>query len=169
MAAPALYAASVPVFLHYLKQAGLIVERVRERPDVLGERLAPDMFTAGQQFASAAEFALRGTFPLAALDVPDFPDAGMDPTGLRRRFTFVNQQLLDLDRAAFEDAETRMVSHRAGFAELEQTGRDYLTLFALPNFFFHLSMGFAVLRREGVEIGKSDFDGQHDYPPGFRF
>ncbi len=70
---------------------------------------------------------------------------------------------------AFEGAETRRVQHRAGFAELDQSGREYLTLFGMPNFMFHLSMAFAILRQNGVEIGKADFDALHDYPHGFRF
>lgn len=69
----------------------------------------------------------------------------------------------------FQGAETRRIRHRAGFAQLDQPGAEYLQLFALPNFFFHLSMGFAVLRQGGIEIGKSDYDGLHDYPQGFRF
>jgi hypothetical protein len=44
-----------------------------------------------------------------------------------------------------------------------------LHLFGMPNFLFHTSLAFAILRAQGVEIGKADFDGLHDYPPGFRF
>lgn len=169
MSVPPLYAASVPVLLHYLERCDAIVQVAAAQPDALQARLAPDMFTAAQQFASAAEFAMRATCPLVGQDVPEFPQQDMDAFGLRRRIGFAQAVLTSLDPAEFDGAEARTVRHRAGFADLEQRGADYLHHFALPNFFFHLSMGFAVLRQQGLELGKADFDGQHDYPAGFRF
>lgn len=166
---PPLYAASVPVMLHYLDRSRRMLVAARRQPELLHVRLAPDMFSAGQQFASAAGFSLRACCPLAGVAVPEFPQAAMDHAGLVGRLDFAEAALKALDPAAFDGAETREIRHRAGFAEMVQTGDCYLHLFALPNFFFHLSMGFAVLRQGGIEIGKSDFDGQHDYPPDFRF
>lgn len=164
-----LYTASVPVVMHYLGQAAALVTACRARPEILSARLAPDMFTGAQQFATAAGFALRATYPLAGRAVPDVPSLGLDPDGLAQRFAFAREHLEALDPADFDGAETRPIRHRAGFADLEQPGAAYLSLFAMPNFFFHLTMGFAVLRHAGLEIGKSDFDALHDYPPGFRF
>ena len=69
----------------------------------------------------------------------------------------------------FEGAEARRIRHRAGEAELEQDAATFLHLYGLPNFFFHLTMGYAALRAAGVALGKADFDGQHLYPAGFRF
>ncbi|KUF10201.1 DUF1993 family protein [Pseudoponticoccus marisrubri] len=166
---PPLYTASVPVFLHYLDRARILVHACHGRPDLLEARLAPDMFHAAQQFASAAGFSLRGTLPLVGQPVPEFPAAAMDHEGLMGRLRFARDTLDALDPADFEGAEIREIPHRAGFAELIQSGSDYLHLFAMPNFMFHLSMGFAVLRQGGLDIGKSDFDALHDYPPGFRF
>lgn len=166
---PQLYDASVPVFRHYLARVDGLLAAVEGRPELLGARLAPGMYTAAQQFASAAGFSLRGTYPLAGRDVPDFPDAPMDLEGLRRRLEVARDRLDALEPGEFEGAETRRISHRAGFADLTQTGAEYLWLFAMPNFMFHLSMGFAVLREGGLDIGKGDFDGLHEYPRGFRF
>lgn len=166
---PPLYTASVPVCLHYLSRSRRLLRATRGRSDLLRERLAPDMFTAGQQFASAAGFALRACCPLAGQPMPDFPALEMDHDGILARIGVAEECLKGLDPADFDGAETREVSHIAGFAELSQSGADYLHLFAMPNFMFHLSMGFAVLRQRGLDIGKSDFDGLHDYPPGFRF
>ena len=175
--APSIYSISVPVFSAMLKNLSAILEigekNAAERnidPGVfLTARLAPDMFTAAQQFATAAGFALRGALPLVGAEIPAFPDLGMDRDGLLARFAFVLGHLDGLNPADFDGADTRPVSHRAGFAELTQPCAEYLHLFALPNFFFHLGMGFAVLRQRGLTIGKADFDGLHDYPPGFRF
>lgn len=166
---PPLYTASVPVFRHYLTRAQHLLDIAGGTPGCLTARLAPDMFTCAEQFATAAGFALRGTYPLAGLPVPDFPDLGLDLHGVKSRVAFAQVQLDQLNEADFAGAETRMVTHRAGFAELDQDGQAYLTLFAMPNFLFHLSMAFALLRQTGAEIGKADFDGLHDYPHGFRF
>ncbi len=166
---PPLYVACVPVFRHYLERARQLVVRVEGKPEVLSARLAPDMFTAGEQFATAAGFALRVAYPLAGEAVPDFPQLGTDAPGLKARISFAEERLTDLSPDAFESAETRRIQHRAGFAELDQTGPDFLHRFGMPNFMFHLSMGFAILRQNDIDIGKADFDGQHDYPQGFRF
>lgn len=162
-----LYSASVPVCLHYLDRADALLARTGG--DVLSARLAPDMFSAAEQFATAAGFALRATYPLVGREVPDFPDLGLNREGLTARVQFAREHLNALSPNEFEDAESRRVQHRAGFAELDQSGVEYLHLFAMPNFLFHLSMAFAILRQNGVEVGKADFDGLHDYPQGFRF
>jgi hypothetical protein len=166
---PPLYTASVPVLRHYLDRQRGLLARVEGREAMLLARLAPDMFTCGQQMATATGFALRIAFPLAGLAVPRLSDPAPDLAGLRLRVDEAEAALAALDPAAFAGAETRRIRHRAGFAELDQDGATYLHQFGMPNFLFHLSMAFAILRAEGLEIGKADFDGQHDYPHGFRF
>lgn len=163
---PPLYAASVPVFRHYLARLSGFLDRAASREAVLTARLAPDMFTCGQQIATATGFALRTSFPLAGLPVPPLADPPPDRAGLAARIAAAQAALDTLDPATF--AEVRRIRHRAGFADLDQSGVDFLHLFGMPNFLFHTSMAFAILRANGVEIGKADFDGLHDYPPGFR-
>lgn len=169
MAEPALYSASVPVFLHYLEQARGLVRKVRHQPDVLTRRLVPDMFSGAEQFATAAGFATRISYPLAGREVPGFAERGMGYEDLIARIDSSVELLVDLTPEMFEGADARRVRHRAGFAELDQSAEEFLHLFGMPNFLFHMTMGFAVLRAAGVEIGKADFDGLHDYPQGFRF
>lgn len=166
---PVFYTASVPVFGHYLDRAEALVKKAGHEPELLQARLAPDMFTAGEQFATAAGFALRISCPLAGQPVPEFPDIGMNRDGLIGRIGFAKDALSDLKPADFTDADSRTYEHLAGFAQLEQTASDFLHLFGMPNFLFHLTMGFAILRQNGVEIGKADYDALHDYPHGFRF
>jgi hypothetical protein len=163
---PPIYAASVPVFRHYLMRLHGFLDRAAGREAVLTARLAPDMFTCGQQIATATGFSLRTSFPLAGLPVPVLPDPPPDRAGLSLRIRAAEAALDTLDPAAF--AEPRRIRHRAGFADLDQSGTDFLHLFGMPNFLFHSSMAFAILRANGIEIGKADFDGLHDYPPGFR-
>ena len=132
-------------------------------------RLAPDMFGFGQQVATALRLSLRVSFPLAGQPVPPDPALGTDAAGLAERIALTKAALDALDPGAFAGAEGRTIRHAAGFAELEQDGATFLHLFGMPNFLFHTGMAFAILRANGVAIGKADFDGQHDYPPGFRF
>jgi hypothetical protein len=169
MTAPPLFNASVPVFRHYLDRIGGLLDKVEGREEVLVARLAPDMFTCSQQLATAINFSLRVAAPLAGIDVPADTGAGTDLAGLRARRHAADAFLAALDPAGFEVAAERRIRHRAGFAELEQSGADFLYLFGMPNFLFHTAMAFAVMRANGIEIGKADFDGLHDYPHGFRF
>lgn len=67
----------------------------------------------------------------------------------------------------FENAQSRVISHQAGFAKLEQTAAQYLDSFAIPNLWFHISTAYLLLRANGVDVGKGDFDGLHSYPNGF--
>lgn len=160
MDVPPLYAASVPVFRHYLARVQDMAERAG--PEALAAQIA-DAFPAGQQFATAAGFALRGTCPLAGREMPDLPQ------GLAPRLAVVRATLGAMRPEEFLGAEAKIIRHSAGFAELEQPGGAFLHLYALPNFFFHVTMGYAALRQAGVPLGKGDFDGFHQYPAEFRF
>lgn len=155
-----MYQASVPVFRHYLSRISDMVAVAG--PDALDARIA-DSFPARQQFATAAGFALRVTCPLAGREVPDLPQ------GLGPRLAVARAMLGAMTPAEFEGAEARIIRHRAGFAEVEQTGTEFLHLYGIPNFFFHLTMGYAALRAVGVPLGKADFDGFHFYPTDFHF
>lgn len=157
---PALYTASVPVFRHYLARVQDMVELAG--PAMLAARVA-DAFPAGQQFGTAAGFALRIACPLAGREVPDMPQA------LAPRLAVVRATLGAMRPEEFAGAEGVRIKHRAGFAALEQGGEEFLYLYGLPNFFFHVTMGYAALRGAGVALGKADFDGLHAYPPDFRF
>jgi hypothetical protein len=166
---PPLYTASVPVFRHYVGRIEGMVAKTSGQAQLMQAQLQPDMFGFGQQVATALRFSLRVSYPLAGQPVPPDPALGTDAEGLRERMALTRAALDALDPAAFQGAESRTVRHAAGFAELEQDGATFLHLFGMPNFLFHTGMAFAILRANGVQIGKADFDGQHDYPQGFRF
>jgi hypothetical protein len=151
-----LYPATVPVFRHYLGRVAEIVEGVTET-DLQAQ--ISDAFPAGQQFGVAAGYALRIACPLAGREVPNLPDA------LAPRLAIARATLGAMCVDEFDGAETRLIRHRAGEAMLEQSGSDFLFLYGLPNFFFHLTMGYASLRAAGVPLGKRDFDGLHMYTP----
>ena len=169
-----MYDAAVPPSLHAIARARHLLARVQAAgdPALLERQLVPGMFDAGAQLRTVGIFALRATYPLCGRDWPremltgDFPPG---PTGLDARLGVASEQVMALTRDDFDGAADRQIHHNAGDAELTQRGQEYLTLFALPNLWFHLSMSYAILRQAGLEIGKADFDGFHDYAPGFSF
>jgi uncharacterized protein len=157
---PPIYAASVQVFVPYLVRVQRIVGRAGDA--VQHARIA-DSFSADQHFATAAMFALRIACPLAGRDVPRLGGS------LAQRLVRAIDHLNGLPMADFNGAEVRRIRHVAGFADLDQPGIEFLYQFGIPNFFFHLTMGYAGLRAAGMTLGKADFDGLHHYPPGFSF
>ncbi|MCY0912056.1 DUF1993 domain-containing protein [Massilia sp. H27-R4] len=179
-AAPAndnLYEASVPVFLRYLRHLRAMLALAEAHPDghaLLDARLAPGMLTLAVQAEVAANFAVRACAPLAGSALSQssaFPasalrDSGQfAPTydGLRQRIDFVLGFLNALTPAQFDGAAGRVVSDRAGEALVTLPGQAFLLQYALPNFFFHLTTAYAILRQGGLAIGKADFDGFHVY------
>lgn len=169
-----MYQAAVPPSLQGIDRARHLLARIQEegRTDLLRAQLAPDMFDCATQLKTVGIFALRSTYPLVGKEWPkdSFGDGFSDgPDGLHARLALAAKQVRALLPADFEGAAERIVSHVAGDAKLEQNGHDYLTLFALPNLWFHLSMAFAIARSGGMPIGKADYDGWHAYSPGFSF
>lgn len=170
MIAP-LFAAAVPPARAALARAGGLLDRVAasgRRDELLAARLAPDALPCGAQLRTVAGFALRACLPLAGHPLPQ-ADFAADSLGLAARLAWADRLLAGLSPGDFAGAEARLIRHRAGFADLEQSGADYLHLFAMPNLWFHLAQAHAILRSGGLAVGKADFDNLHDYPAGFRW
>lgn len=165
-----LFEATIPVFRHYLNRIEAMLYALSEEDDALLQRkLILHSFVAGEQFEIAQKFVLRTVFPLLGRDIPDLKAQGHDRVGLTVFGREVSARLAKIAATDFNGASGRHIKHTAGEAELEQDATTFVTLFALPNFYFHLTMGYAILRREGVHLGKSVYDGQHIYPLGFHF
>ncbi|MET0349797.1 MAG: DUF1993 domain-containing protein [Rhizobacter sp.] len=160
---PPRFTASVPVFLRYLGHLAKWVDQAEATgdPSVLTARLAPDMLPFHTQVEVAANFALRTCFPLAGLPVPPYGDQPPTADGMRRRLARVSALVAALDPAAF--AIARSVADDAGQVRLVLPSDDFLHLYALPNFFFHLGAAYHILRHAGLPLGKADFDGFHVY------
>ncbi|MEW9897730.1 DUF1993 domain-containing protein [Chitinivorax sp. PXF-14] len=166
-----LYAASVPVFQRYLGQlAGLldiaetdVQARQLGADALLQARLAPNMLPFETQVQIVANFALRACFPLAGEAVPPYGDFPATFDGLRARLSRAAQLLGALEPARFAASASRQIEERAGDAVLTLNGAEFLTQYALPNFFFHLTTAYLILRSHGLAIGKAQFDGFHAY------
>jgi hypothetical protein len=169
---PLLWQASVPVFLRYLERlrGWLDLAQAHAPPGdaerLLGARLSADMNPFETQVVIAANFALRACHPLAGLPVPSAGAPGPGFDGLRAVVDRVSAMLRELPPAAFDGAGQRTLESQAGDALVRLPAAEFLQLYALPNFFFHLTIAYAILRSRGVPIGKADFDGLHAYPPG---
>lgn len=166
-----LYGASVPVFLRYLDRlVGLVgtaeeFARVQELTpaELLAARLAPNMLPFERQVVIATNFSLRASFPLAGQAIPPHGEFPETFAGLRARAERAAQLLRSLEPIQFVEAETRVLESQAGEALVRLPAPEFLFLYALPNFLFHVTAAYAVLRSQGVPLGKENFDGFHSY------
>lgn len=156
----------VQVYRRYLRQIAHMVSLATSAQ--LGARLSEDSFTALQHFSIAQGYVLRAVYPVVGREVPELAECH-DVASLLARGATVERHLDALSPEDFDTSEDVEVSHVAGEARLTQPACEFIDLYAMPNFFFHLSMGYAILRAEGLSIGKGDFDGFHSYPKGFSF
>jgi len=167
-----LHTASVPVFQRYLERLDGLVRSAQRHAQIhnlaaaalLSARLAPDMAPFSGQVEMASHFALRTCFPLAGRPVPAYGEFASDFEGLRGRIARALTLLAELAPADFDLEPGRRLESQAGSALVSLPAAEFLTLYALPNFFFHLSSAYAVLRHLGLPLGKQDFDGFHHYP-----
>lgn len=165
-----LFHSTVPVMQRYVTQSTVIAGKISyDSAFVLDQRLTEDGFSCGEHIWIAQNFAMRGVFPVRNLRAPDLQEGFSRPTELITHGEAVLSYLDSLTVKDFDGCAARSVSHRAGHADLVQSGADYLLHFIVPNMLFHLVTGYAILRQSGLDIGKADFDGLHAYAKGFRF
>jgi hypothetical protein len=162
-----MYQASVPVFQRMLKSfdavldkgAAYAAERKFDPSVLLTARLFPDMFALTRQVQIATDHAKGATARLAGLPVPSFADTEATFPELKARIAKTLDFIATVKPAQIDGSETRDISLKAGPRELSFKGQDYLLFFALPNFYFHVTTAFAILRHNGVPIGKLDYLG----------
>jgi hypothetical protein len=125
---------------------------------LLSSRLAPDQFALVRQIQSVCDTAKLTAARLAAVEAQSHPDTETTLAQLRERITGVAGWLEGLGPTAFVGAGDRKIS-TGWMGGKAMRGADYLTQFALPNFFFHLVTAYSILRHNGVDLGKMDFIG----------
>lgn len=162
-------------FIHYLKQIEQLLEVVSQHIEsnqldelsFLKSRLNKDMFPFWQQLATAINFSLRICCPLADKNIV-IMDVHDNLESLKWSTKDTIEYLEGLS-SEFDGWQNRVIETRAGFANLSLSGEDYLHLYGMPNFLFHMSMGYAILRDQEVSVSKGHFDGFHQYPVNFSF
>ena len=163
-----MHAASVPVFVRMLgnllawldKAEAHAQARQFDAQNYLGLRLAPDMLPFARQIQIASDGAKACVARLAGIEVPKWGDDETTLDELRARVRRTIEYVQSFEPARFEGSEQReiLVPTRAGEPR-RFTGEDYLRFFVLPNFYFHLTTAYALLRHAGVELGKRDYLG----------
>ena len=128
---------------------------------LLNARLAPDMFPLSRQIQSASDVAKATVARLAGIEAPSFPDTETTLPELRERIARTLAFVQGVPAESFDGAESRTVTFKVRGHELAFGGADYLITWALPNFYFHITTAYAILRHNGIEIGKRDYLGRN--------
>jgi hypothetical protein len=162
-----MYQASVPTFIHSLKALSGVLDKGARHAEakgidptvLLGSRLYPDMFPLARQVQIASDNAKGPSARLAGMEPPKFDDNEASFADLQARITKTIDFLQTLKPAQIDGSEDRQVVLQMRAGPLEFKGQAYLLNFALPNFYFHCATVYAILRHNGVEVGKKDFLG----------
>jgi hypothetical protein len=164
-----IYDASAPVFTAALASMQTWLDKAlaegKSEADLMAARLAPDMRPFPAQIQMASDSAKGAVARLTGVDVPSMPDTEASFAELKSRCQRTIDFIQGVPRSAFDGAEDREVvlTFPNGFG-YRFAGAGYLTGFALPNFYFHVTTAYALLRANGVGVGKPDFL-QHLGPP----
>jgi hypothetical protein len=165
-----LYAASVPVFKQMLDSMNAILGKAEQHaaakniePNaLLQDRLFPDMFPLLRQVQIAADFARGVSARLAGVDVPKFDDKEQTFADLQALLAKTTGFLDSLTPAQIDGQEGREIVTRPGTPkEKKFNGQSYLLSYGLPQFFFHVTTAYAILRHNGLEVGKRDYMGTY--------
>ena len=164
-----MYSASVPVFRQMLGSLAHLLDKAEAhatakgfKPEVLLQaRLFPDMFPLLKQVQIASDFAKGVSARLADVEVPAFEDNETTFADLHQRIARTLAFIDGLQEALFEGSEDREVVLRPGTPkERRLDGQAYLLHYGLPQFFFHVTTAYSLLRHNGVEVGKLDYMGK---------
>ena len=163
-----IYAASIPLFQQMLgglkavlaKAEAHATEKNIDPNAYLQARLFPDMFGLLRQVQIASDFAKGVAARLAGVEVPKLEDGETTFAELQARIDTVLAFMGTLTEAQFADAATREIVLQPGTPkERRFAGQTYLLTYGLPHFFFHTTTAYAILRSNGIEVGKKDYVG----------
>lgn len=164
-----MYAASVPVFTQILNSLAAIIDKAETHANgknidpaaLLQARLYPDMFPFLRQIQVATDFAKGCSARLAGVEVPRYDDTETSFAELRERIARTVAFINDLPRDAIDASAQRDIVTGSGAKVREFKGQDYLVHYAMAHFYFHATTAYALLRHNGVDVGKKDFIGSY--------
>jgi uncharacterized protein len=167
-----MYQASVPVFQQHLSGLATVLDKAAawagarklDPAVILSDRLYPDMFPFVRQVKAVTDHAVNTTAKLAGVEIPKLPecDGGFDQC--KARVAAAQEFLSGIKPAQIDGTEDKTVTMQLGANQREFKGQPLLLTFALPNFYFHATTAYNLLRQYGVEIGKRDFLGSAPAP-----
>ena len=163
-----MYDVSVPVFSERLRALALVLtmaeanatERKIDPQVFLAARLAPDMLTFTKQVQIATDHAKGAPSRLAGREVPRYEDNEATFAELQARVAKTRDYLATFKPAEFEGSEDKTVTLKIGGKDVELKGQKYLLDVAMPNFYFHITTAYAIMRHNGVPLGKGNFLGR---------
>lgn len=156
---------SVAVFDRFLSALAAVLDKAeahceakKYKPEViLADRLFPDMFPFTRQVQLACDFAARGTARIAGVEPKGFPDTETTFAELKDRIAAARGYIASFDPADL--SPNREVNFKAGGRDMVLKGEEFLSFYSLPQFFFHITTAYDILRTNGVELGKRDYMG----------
>jgi hypothetical protein len=151
---------SVPLLVRGLRNLSSILKKGAAHADgeaLVEARLAPDMLTLAGQIQRASDTAKGAAARLAGIDNPGMADEEKTFADLEGRIAKTIAFLESVKPAQIDGSERREIVLKAGKQEFKFTGVDYLTTFVLPNFYFHVTTAYDILRHKGVPLGKTDY------------
>lgn len=162
-----MYQASIPVFERQLNNLSAVLKKAEAHavakkiePEVFATaRLAPDMFPLIRQVQIATDGVKGCAARLAGVEIPSYPDTEKTFPELQARIAKTIDFLKTFKAGQIDGSEERQVTLKIRGQEIVFAGQPYLLNFVLPNLFFHTSIAYAILRHNGVEIGKMDYLG----------
>ena len=160
-----LYQASVPQFIQTLtglsgmldKAEAYATEKKIDQAVLLGMRLHPTMWALGKQVQAACATAVRCGALLAGKDVPTMEDSEKTIPELKARITKSIDFLKSLQAAEVDGQEARDLTVKMGANEMKFKAQNFLQWFSIPNFMFHATTAYNIMRQGGVELAKRDF------------
>lgn len=163
-----IYNLSVPAFTRGFSALSVLLDKAEAfaaekgmpLAGLIDARLAPDMLSLAGQIQRASDTAKNAIGRLTALEAPRFPDEEQSFADLRERIAKTVAFIETAKPEDFDGSETRDVTLSFPNLKVTFSGADYLLQFVLPNFYFHVTTAYDILRHEGVPIGKGDFIGR---------
>ena len=162
-----MYQASAPRFANLLKNLSAILDKAKAHAEakkideqvLTSSRLFPDMFPLGRQVQIACDSAKGAVARLAGVEIPKHEDTEKTIPELKARIARTLDFIESVPAAKIDGSEDREVVMKMRSGELKFTGLQYLMGHAYPNFYFHCTTAYNILRANGVELGKRDFIG----------
>lgn len=163
-----MFQASAATYLRQLSNFSVVLQKAEEHAKskkieesvFVNSRIAPDMFSFARQVQIACDFAKASCARLADVEIPSFADHEKTFAELQERIKKTIDFIKTIAESKIDGSEEKRIAYSAHGTDFDFLGRDYLLNFALPNFYFHYTVAYAILRHMGVEIGKGDFIGK---------
>ena len=163
-----IYQASVPVYIRRLEALSAILDKAAAHASqrkidpaaLIQARLYPDMLPLGRHVQIACSHAVRGAARLSGAEPASVEDKETSFDDLKARVAKTLAFLKSVDAKKMEGMEDREITYPVGDRKMTLKAGEYLLHFSMPNFYFHLTTAYDILRNNGLEIGKADFMGE---------